>query len=248
MALTVKGLLARCPGTALGKCRSVAFCHRPFVFVYFNTFSLAPGGKVIEMEHKKITTLGELKENIESTVGKKLPTAKALLNSGERIVAEKVFSDGNVLYVYESGFALYKSKRHKTVFRVDRCGGYTYYTHQGDLTYCEGYFDQQDWAVRLLIEAEDRIQHNLDVQEEKHGGEITEEISSERMETQIENMELLISLMEKLTPTQRRYFYLHYMQEYRVQEIATMRGVTTGAVSLMLQNIKTKLNEKFKNH
>ena len=200
------------------------------------------------MQDKKIITLGDLKKEIETTAGKELPTAYSLRNSGERIVAEKIFRDGNALYVYENGFALYKSQRHNTVFRVDRCGGYTYFTRTGELTYCEGYFDRQKWAVRLLIEAEDRIQHNLAAQDEKHASPVEDAESNEQMEARIEDMDAAIELLSVLTQKQRRYFYLRYLKGYQVQEIAAMHGVTSGAVTLSLQSAKRKIQKKLKGY
>lgn len=69
-------------------------------------------------------TLRALHELVEPTAGKRLPTAKALRESGCEVVASaEVGADGK-LTVYQNGFYSYETHIGTTVFGVDRCTGH----------------------------------------------------------------------------------------------------------------------------
>ena len=72
-------------------------------------------------------TLKELQKQIEGTLGKELPTAAWLRAGNVPVVVSRDLECGTKLSVYQNGFALYQSEGKSTVFRVDHCGGYTYY-------------------------------------------------------------------------------------------------------------------------
>lgn len=72
-------------------------------------------------------TLRELMNQIERTNGKKLPTAAWLRMGNSPLTVEKRIGENCCLSVYQNGFALYQTPDGCTVFRVDYCGGYTYF-------------------------------------------------------------------------------------------------------------------------
>ena len=113
-------------------------------------------------------TLKELKNKIERTMGKALPTAAYLRAGNSRLVASCELDGGTKLSVYQNGFALYQTIGGSTVFRVDYCGGYTYFGRTEQTELSEDSFADTDWWVRLLMEGEDRLTHNRNIKEERH--------------------------------------------------------------------------------
>ena len=85
-------------------------------------------------------TLKELQKQIESTMGKELPTA-AWLRAGNcpLAVCREITASGK-LSVYVNGFALYETDCGSTVFRVDYCGGYTYFGANTEESLSEEFF------------------------------------------------------------------------------------------------------------
>lgn len=71
------------------------------------------------MEKSEKITLKELMGKVGCTKGRKLPNAKALMESESSVMiwAEE---SGAVIRVYENGFVLYEKGGHRTVFGLDR--------------------------------------------------------------------------------------------------------------------------------
>lgn len=113
-------------------------------------------------------TLKELQNKIERTMGKALPTAAYLLAGNSHLVASRELDGGTKLSVYQNGFALYQIIGGSTVFRVDYCGGYTYFGRTEQTELSEDFFADTDWWVRLLMEGEDRLTHNRNIKAERH--------------------------------------------------------------------------------
>ena len=113
-------------------------------------------------------TLKELQNKIEKTMGKDLPTAAHLRAGSSPIVASRELDGGTKLSVYQNGFALYQTEGGSTVFRVDYCGGYTYFGRNEQTELSEDFFADTDWWVRLLMEGEDRLTHNRNIKAERH--------------------------------------------------------------------------------
>lgn len=212
------------------------------------------GGKGIKMKnynHFQRITFSELKKAAQSTAGIPTPTAKMLLNRGSKILAQEEMADGSSLIAFQNGFALYQTFRHYTVVRIDECGDYTYLSGAESHTFSEEDFANMPWSVRIQMEAEDRIVHNMDsyaedgvnsenrwyaawkLQENAVEPDISDEVSeiSDRMQKAI----------EKLTERQRKMLRLYYFEGYQQPEIAKMLGISASAVTQALAAARKKI-------
>lgn len=198
-------------------------------------------------------TLKELQKQIETTMGKELPTA-AWLRAGNcpLAVCREITASGK-LSVYVNGFALYETDCGSTVFRVDYCGGYTYFGANSEDTLSEDFFAETDWWVRLVMEGEDRLTHNRKVFVENHESfyDFDDSIlfpscrnSVQEEFLQKELIELAFSIMTK---RQREVVRLHYIEGLRVEEIAGIYGITHQAVSATLSDVRKKMQKNLKN-
>ena len=196
-------------------------------------------------------TLKELQNKIEKTMGKDLPTAAHLRAGNSPLVISKAFDGDARLSVFQNGFALYTCGRSATVFRVDYCGGYTYFGRNEQTELSEDFFTDTDWWVRLLMEGEDRLTHNRNIKAERNecsfGGDteayynlcgteqpmIDEMMSGERME----------AVLSILTVRQRELFTLYYIDGYEMKEIARICGISFQAVSIALSESRKKLEK-----
>jgi RNA polymerase sigma factor (sigma-70 family) len=199
-------------------------------------------------------TLKELQNRIEKTLGKDLPTAAWLRADNSPLVVFRELEGGTKLSVYQNGFALYQTEGGSTVFRVDYCGGYTYFGRIGQTDLTEEYFAETDWWVRLLMEGEDRLTHNRKVLTEKY--ESYYEGDSEAfynicgtepapMEAIVTN-ELLEKAFSMMTERQRAVVTMYYLDGMGVQEIADVYGISHQAVSVTLSDVKKKFQKKRK--
>lgn len=177
-------------------------------------------------------TLKELKNKIERTMGKALPTAAYLRAGNSRLVASCELDGGTKLSVYQNGFALYQTIGGSTVFRVDYCGGYTYFGRTEQTELSEDSFADTDWWVRLLMEGEDRLTHNRNIKEERH--ECLFEGDSEAFynlcgseQPMLEAFaaeERLEAMLSILTVRQRELVTLYYIDGLGIKEIAKICG------------------------
>jgi surface antigen len=102
---------------------------------------------------------------VERTKGKKLPTAKALRESNTEVVASAAVCSESELTVYRNGFFTYSTADGTTVYAVDRC---TWFALDGGEALDAGYFEGEEWTVRLMLAGEDRLEHNQNVREDKN--------------------------------------------------------------------------------
>ena len=199
-------------------------------------------------------TLKELQKQIEGTLGKELPTAAWLRAGNVPVVVSRDLEGGTKLSVYQNGFALYQSEGKSTVFRVDHCGGYTYYGRNEQTELDEEFFANTDWWVRLMIEGDDRLTHNRKVLSEKYetyyAGDSEafcnicgEEQSVQEAYIANELLELAFSMM---TERQRAVVTMYYLDGMGVQEIADVYGISHQAVSVTLSDVKKKFQKNRK--
>lgn len=205
------------------------------------------------MKENKELTFKELKKRVESTKGKKVPGKRQLYESGSPVVMTRVMEDQSKITVFNSGFAILDTPAGSTVLRVDRCGGYTYYSQTQELGITEDEFDEMDWAVRLLIEGEDRLIHNQNAIGEywmsAYGDDANDwgvtEDPTEGIVDMMAYSDLLKEVMEVLTPRQRLVVSMRYMEEYTLQQIADHLGISHQAVSTTLNDAKKKVQKNF---
>ena len=133
--------------------------HQPQVAVSQMAASAAQAAEQVALNAH--ITLRELKGMIDTVVEKKLPTFKTLMEMNPVAVA-RTSVNGAKLTAYENGYAVYEVDSAHTVMAVDRCGDYRYDftdgTHQ--IVPAET-FEDAEWSLRLLMEGEKRMEHNL---------------------------------------------------------------------------------------
>ena len=199
-------------------------------------------------------TLRELMNQIERTNGKKLPTAAWLRMGNSPLMVEKRISENCCLSVYQNGFALYQTPDGCTVFRVDYCGGYTYFGREQETCFSEDYFAGEEWWVRLVMEGEDRLTHNRNVQIERYEcsfgadsaelGDTTVPAFSVQKDLLVrEALEQAFAMMTKRQKEVVRYYYIEGMSG---KEIAKLYGISQQAVALTLSDVKKKLQKNQK--
>lgn len=198
-------------------------------------------------------TLHELKETIEIPEhGIKVPTAKYLRETG-RTVAEKQLENNTWIAAYQNGYALYHACGHSTVFQIHTCGAYLY-TSNGVSSYLpEHFFEKEPWYVRLVLEGEDRLEHNQKAKEQER----TASYSAISEEWQVmgnldgnplkhlverENME---EMLHCLTRRQRMAVNLCFFQQRTQKEAAKELGITSPAVSTILSQAARRLRKKY---
>ncbi len=196
-------------------------------------------------------TLKELQNKIEKTMGKDLPTAAHLRAGSSPIVASRELDGGTKLSVYQNGFALYQTEGGSTVFRVDYCGGYTYFGRNEQTELSEDFFADTDWWVRLLMEGEDRLTHNRNIKAERH--ESLFEGDSEAfynicgteqpMHEEIMERDRIDAMLSILTVRQRELVTLYYIDGLGIKEIAKVCGISFQAVSIALSESRKKFEK-----
>lgn len=200
-------------------------------------------------------TLRALRELVGSTKGIKLPTAKALRESGVEVVANaSVGADGR-LTVYRNGFYIYQTNIGATVHAVDRCMDYVY-DDGDDLDAAQ--FDDKAWELRLALEGEDRLERNNNAREENKrlldGGATVEPDKLPDPHDffgEFENKEMLSQMLNNLTDKQKKAVELYFIESLTQAEVAEHLGIGQRAVSYALdasvKKIKKLLSDTSKN-
>ena len=204
-------------------------------------------------------TLRELKTKIETVVEKKLPTFKTLMDK-EPVAVAQTMVNGAKLTAYENGYAVYELDGSHTVMAVDRCNDYRYDFTDG--TY-EGIpaeaFEDVEWSVRLLMEGERRMEHNLNkrvadsenVSLECDGSDWSAAVMVDFLDE--DNAEMLAdrelrrlyAAMSKLTERQTEVIQLYFYKGMTLQEIAEELGITKPAVHYAMKGALKKMKKSF---
>lgn len=199
-------------------------------------------------------TLKELKKMVNLTESNgRVPTARQLMESGEEVIVKEILSRETAISVYANGFVLYRSGKHYTVFSIEDCGTYGYESVKDVAQiYESSFFDNENWYVRLIMEAEDRLERNQERIKSNHRVcsydrlvEECGEIGNDE-EDILESMakdDLIKRMMEKLNERQRDIVYLFYFEQWRQQDIADHFGVSQQSVSDMIRRVLRILSE-----
>ena len=143
--------------------------------------------------------------------------------------------------------------KHYTVFSIEDCGTYGYESvKDAAQIYESSFFDNENWYVRLIMEAEDRLERNQERIKSNHKVcsydrlvEECGEIGNDE-EDILESMakdDLIKRMMEKLNERQRDIVYLFYFEQWRQQDIADHFGVSQQSVSDMIRRVLKILSE-----
>ena len=199
-------------------------------------------------------TLQDLKWIVkEPETGKKVPTARYLLEQGEQVVSME--NSGEVqLLVFREGYVLYRIGKYTTVFPVHSCGDYCYENDGRQVCVDASFFEQQEWYVRLLLEGEDRLAKNREMcHKEKvvsyHA--VSEEwffLSSPALPPleQLVEKEQILELMGLLTKRQRDIVILYFYYGETQWEIAKELGITQPTVSQTLMAALRRMRDSQK--
>ena len=116
-------------------------------------------------------TLKNLKSMVENVPSKKaaVPGIRQLEESDARILVREMISD-MLITVYQNGYVACRRGRESTVFRLHDCGGYTYWgaLEENEETVAQDVFENENWYIRLYLEAEDRLNANYERKQRRH--------------------------------------------------------------------------------
>ncbi|RKJ51893.1 sigma-70 family RNA polymerase sigma factor [bacterium 1XD42-54] len=189
-------------------------------------------------------TLRELKHAVENAAfTDRVPTYRALRESGSPIVAKEMVDAQSRIDVYQNGFVAYRVGRHSTVFPLHACCAYVYEFNQKDHFHFEDdFFENKNWYFRVMLEGEDRIAKNEDWCNERKCisySAVAEDWSEMAQEDMMLHELICQEEVEKLlsfsTEKQRMVMKKYYMEQMQEDEIAEELGVTQQAVSDMLR-------------
>lgn len=167
-------------------------------------------------------TFKELKKLVKLPLYKeqRVPTVKALEESGVSVVAEKILENHGSISVYQNGYVIYRAHKRVTVFSLRNCVHYKYDALEGAGHHIEEEeFEEYEWHIRLVLEGEDRIFMNYEIIQGKwmpsrEDREYREEIL-EGVDEAVSTLERMISeerveeLLSTLTDLQRKVVHTH---------------------------------------
>ena len=198
-------------------------------------------------------TLQELKEEIEIPVQKsKMPTAKKLKETGVA-VAEKQLKNGTRITAYQNGYALYHICGHDTVFSIHTCGDYLYESNGTNSYLPDRFFEKEPWYIRLVLEGEDRINHNQCAKEQEwtvsysavsEDWEMMGDTGENPLDGLVDN-ENRKEMLRCLTDRQRKAVCLCIFQQKTGKEAARELGISTQAVSAILLQAVRRMQKQY---
>lgn len=198
-------------------------------------------------------TLQELKRIVDiPEQGVKVPTPKSLRETGV-VVAEQRLKVSAVITAYSNGYALYQACGHSTVISIHLCGDYLYYSNCGHTCVMGHCFENEAWYMRLVLEGEDRLNHNQEVREWERNisySIVSEEwsVMQDTEELVLDNLirkEMVDEILQLLTERQRmvikQFFFMHKTQK----QISNELGITSSAVSTILSQAIRRIRKRY---
>lgn len=182
---------------------------------------------------KTLKNLVELPEH----KGFRVPTPKALEESGVPVIAEKTLENHGSICVYQNGYVVYRAHKRVTVFSLRNCAHYKYDAVEGAGHHIEEKeFDEYEWHIRLVLEGEDRIFMNYEIVQGKwmpsrEDQEYREEVL-EGVDGAVSTLERMVSeerveeLLSVLTDLQRKVVHTHLFHGLSFTEAAKHLGMT----------------------
>ena len=193
-------------------------------------------------------TLKELKKIVKvADVEKRIPSVKSLKE--HKVVVKEMINADTTISVYDHGYVLYTAGNQSTVFPLHSCDDYEYVSVTGDnKEFNKEFFDNENWYIRLLMEAEDRMAYSQSKISTNHGvfsnSDVTDDAeimrgSSKDFVDDVIDREILNALIKELTERQKTVLNLVYFEEMRQQDVADYLGVKQ-------QSVNDLLNREFK--
>ena len=201
-------------------------------------------------------TLKELKKIVKvADVEKRIPSVKSLKE--HKVVVKEMINADTTISVYDHGYVLYTAGNQSTVFPLHRCDDYEYVSVTGDnKEFNKEFFDNENWYIRLLMEAEDRMAYSQSKISTNHGvfsnSDVTDDAeimrgSSKDFVDDVIDREILNALIKELTERQKTVLNLVYFEEMRQQDVADYLGIKQQSVNDLLNRALKTMKKKAEN-
>ena len=201
-------------------------------------------------------TLKELKKIVKvADMEKRIPSVKSLKE--HKVVVKEMINADTTISVYDHGYVLYTAGNQSTVFPLHSCDDYEYVSVTGDnKEFNKEFFDNENWYIRLLIEAEDRMAYSQSKISTNHGvfsnSDVTDDAeimrgSSKDFVDDVIDREILHALIEELTERQKMVLNLVYFEEMRQQDVADYLGIKQQSVNDLLNRALKTMKKKAEN-
>ena len=201
-------------------------------------------------------TLKELKKIVKvADMEKRIPSVKSLKE--HKVVVKEMINADTTISVYDHGYVLYTAGNQSTVFPLHSCDDYEYVSVTGDnKEFNKEFFDNENWYIRLLMEAEDRMTYSQSKISTNHGvfsnSDVTDDAeimrgSSKDFVDDVIDREILHALIKELTERQKMVLNLVYFEEMRQQDIADYLGIKQQSVNDLLSRALKTMKKKAEN-
>ena len=201
-------------------------------------------------------TLKELKKIVKvADMEKRIPSVKSLKE--HKVVVKEMINADTTISVYDHGYVLYTAGNQSTVFPLHSCDDYEYVSVTGDnKEFNKEFFDNENWYIRLLMEAEDRMAYSQSKISTNHGvfsnSDVTDDAEIMRGSTKdfvddVIDREILNALIKELTERQKTVLKLIYFEEMRQQDVADYLGIKQQSVNDLLSRALKTMKKKAEN-
>ena len=201
-------------------------------------------------------TLKELKKIVKvADVEKRIPSVKSLKE--HKVVVKEMINADTTISVYDHGYVLYTAGDQSTVFPLHSCDDYEYVSVTGDnKEFNKEFFDNENWYILLLMEAEDRMAYSQSKISTNHGvfsnSDVTDDAeimrgSSKDFVDDVIDREILNALIKELTERQKTVLNLVYFEEMRQQDVADYLGIKQQSVNDLLNRALKTMKKKAEN-
>lgn len=201
-------------------------------------------------------TLKELKKIVKvADMEKRIPSVKSLKE--HKVVVKEMINADTTISVYDHGYVLYTAGNQSTVFPLHSCDDYEYVSVTGDnKEFNKEFFDNENWYIRLLMEAEDRMAYSQSKISTNHGvfsnSDVTDDAeimrgSSKDFVDDVIDREILHALIKELTERQKMILNLVYFEEMRQQDVADYLGIKQQSVNDLLNRALKTMKKKAEN-
>ena len=201
-------------------------------------------------------TLKELKKIVKvADVEKRIPSVKSLKE--HKVVVKEMINADTTISVYDHGYVLYTAGNQSTVFPLHSCDDYEYVSVTGDnKEFNKEFFDNENWYIRLLMEAEDRMAYSQSKISTNHGvfsnSDVTDDAeimrgSSKDFVDDVIDREILNALIKELTERQKTVLNLVYFEEMRQQDVADYLGIKQQSVNDLLNRALKTMKKRAEN-
>ena len=207
-------------------------------------------------------TLRELMDKVDdaSSIGRVPPVSQIIETGSPVVAAEKMRNDTDIT-IYQNGYVLYRKESRATVFPLHRCREYVEKSvTEKDFEVPFEVFADQPWQIRVVIEGEKRIIHNINALQNyfKHcsynafleeGSVLSDEGKGDPLrilieeEARNEENEELYSILDSLTERQR-FVLIQCVVNGRMQmDVAKELGTSRMNVTIILRYTLNKVRK-----